>query len=176
MIVTPIPIVALLFAVQAIVFSPLVVALAQPNAVGPTFPIIPTMIVAVVLVVIAHSRGATSSHQRSKHCGRKQKGPGKTVHAMHFTSLLRRDPQRVPGSNDAGVICGWKSALPGASALQIIKPLEPLQSCGQIRSLCVAGSGRLRGILRQSLFCGATLPGGFVLFVNLVRLGICRRV
>src|SRR5580693_2446139 len=89
MVVTPVPIVALLLLVQLVELAVLVVSLAYPNTVRAYLSVVPGMIIRVIFVVISHVFGASTCQKRRKHCRTQYQGPHISLYSEHFAILLR---------------------------------------------------------------------------------------
>src|SRR5580700_1167190 len=84
MVVTPVPIVALLLLVQLVEVTILVVSLTDPNTVRAYLSAVPGMIIRVILVVIPHVFGASTCQKRRKHCRTQYQGPHISLYSEHF--------------------------------------------------------------------------------------------
>ena len=84
--VTPGPVFALLFVVEAIEFAILVMVVGEPEAVGAVFPIVPVVIVGIVGIVNPHPCGTSVDGERSEGRGCQHEGTKKAVALSHDMS------------------------------------------------------------------------------------------
>src|SRR5690348_17777144 len=88
MLVPPLPVVALLVVIQIIELAVLIMPFPQPNAIGLIFPAVPVMVIAPIIIVIAHSRCTSAGQYGRQHRSAQHQGPQATFYSEHFAILL----------------------------------------------------------------------------------------